>query len=72
MKKITALFLAVFMVVSVLTACGNSNKSTVSDRNVAADESLSGEITFWHSFIQGARMRHWRMLSIGLEKYILM
>lgn len=56
MKKITALLLTVVLVVSVLTSCGVSKNNKASDKNVAADESLSGEITFWHSFTQGTRM----------------
>lgn len=33
-----------------------SCRVTENDANTVADESLSGEITFWHSFVQGARM----------------
>lgn len=51
MKKIAKILLTVIMVFS-LTACGN----TTPNDEVAVDESLSGEVTFWHSFTQGARM----------------
>lgn len=52
MKKITNLFLLAAIILS-LTACGDS---TAADGKVEKDTSLSGEITFWHSFVQGARM----------------
>lgn len=52
MKKIANLFLLAVIILS-LTACGDS---TTVDGEVEKDASLSGEITFWHSFVQGARM----------------
>ena len=51
MKKIMALVLTVVMAFSVMS-CGASEK----EKKTEADESLRGEITFWHSFTQGARM----------------
>lgn len=54
MKRITKVLLAIVLAFS-LTACG-SESSGVQEDSAAVDESLSGEITFWHSFTQGARM----------------
>lgn len=51
MKRIVALLLAAVMAFGV-ASCGAAEN----DANTVADESLSGEITFWHSFVQGARM----------------
>lgn len=48
MKKLLAWILAAVMVFS-FTACEHTD-------NTPVDESLSGEITFWHSFTQGSRM----------------
>ncbi|MCM1089466.1 MAG: sugar ABC transporter substrate-binding protein [Butyrivibrio sp.] len=50
MKKIIALLLAAAMTFS-LVSCGAAD-----EEKTVVDESLSGEITFWHSFVQGARM----------------
>lgn len=51
MKRICKLFLAVVLILG-LTACND----TVRNDKAFVDESLSGEITFWHSFTQGSRM----------------
>ncbi|MCM1253545.1 MAG: sugar ABC transporter substrate-binding protein [Clostridium sp.] len=51
MKKTAAVLLAAVMAFSVVS-CGIEEKK----EKTVVDESLSGEITFWHSFIQGARM----------------
>ncbi|MCM1040295.1 MAG: sugar ABC transporter substrate-binding protein [Ruminococcus sp.] len=51
MKKIVSLLLSVVMAFSAVS-CGAAEK----EEKTVADESLSGEITFWHSFVQGARM----------------
>lgn len=52
MKKMTSLFVLLFIILS-LSSCGDR---TAADGGVEKDTSLSGEITFWHSFVQGARM----------------
>lgn len=51
MKKIVALLMITVMAFSVVS-CGAAEN----EEKTVADESLSGEITFWHSFVQGARM----------------
>lgn len=51
MKKITKWALLAALALT-LTACS----STTRDEKTAVDESLKGEITFWHSFVQGSRM----------------
>ncbi|MCM1181290.1 MAG: sugar ABC transporter substrate-binding protein [Clostridium sp.] len=51
MKKIAALLLMMLMAFSIVS-CGTAEHG----EKTVADESLSGEITFWHSFVQGARM----------------
>ncbi|MCM1050179.1 MAG: sugar ABC transporter substrate-binding protein [Clostridiales bacterium] len=51
MKKTVALLLILVMAFSVVS-CGRMGN----EEKTVADESLSGEITFWHSFVQGARM----------------
>lgn len=63
-KRLLAILLALVMLLS-LTACGGTNGTTETqapaggNETAAAEEApqeLSGEITFWHCFTQGARM----------------
>ena len=68
MKKALASLLAAGMAASLLAGCGGSSSTAAStaDTSTAAsteasstaesDAPLEGEITFWHSFTQGARM----------------
>lgn len=66
MKKRLALLLAGTMLAStLLTACGGGTASTgntpagdtkAASGTATADGALEGEITFWHSFTQGARL----------------
>lgn len=68
MKKALASLLAAGMAASLLVGCGGSSSTAAStaDTSTAAsteasstaesDAPLEGEITFWHSFTQGARM----------------
>lgn len=67
MKRIVVLLTTVIMIIG-LAACGSASQDGRTDtaaggkaaatqgERAAVDESLSGEITFWHSFTQGARM----------------
>lgn len=66
MKRVAFLLLALLAALGT-TACGGegdvrstegagNTESAINTENVVADESLEGEITFWHSFTQGARM----------------
>ena len=61
MKKVLSLTLAATLALSLLAGCGgdgdtveSTNPSASTGEEVAGE--LSGEITFWHSFTQGARM----------------
>lgn len=63
-KRLLAILLALVMLLS-LTACGGTDETTETqapaggNETAAAEEApqeLSGEITFWHCFTQGARM----------------
>lgn len=69
MRKRVALLLAGIMLAStLLTACGGGGSDTgkasaggtkavaADTGNTVADGALEGEITFWHSFTQGARL----------------
>ena len=60
MKKLLSLSLAAALSVSLLAGCGGGGGTaeTNTPANTASSEpgELSGEITFWHSFTQGARM----------------
>ena len=62
MKKLLALALALLMLLSLLAGCGGNNQNNQKDpggnnEGGGSDtEELNGEITFWHSFTQGARM----------------
>lgn len=65
MKRITTLLLAVAMVFG-LAACGGAASDSVSDEKVVANEAFSGEITFWNSFTQGARME---AMACAVDKF---
>lgn len=61
-KKVLALLLSLVMVLT-LAACGGTTQETAApaaNAGTTADtpeaKELSGEITFWHCFTQGARM----------------
>ena len=64
MKKLLSLSLAAALSVSLLAGCGGGGGTAETDNPPANTSSqpageageLSGEITFWHSFTQGARM----------------
>lgn len=69
MKKALASLLAAGMAASLLAGCGGSSStgrparptpalaaSTEASSTAESDAPLEGEITFWHSFTQGARM----------------
>lgn len=65
MKKAIATLMAVGMAASLLAGCGGSETSSAGTTGTAdtaasaaseSDAPLEGEITFWHSFTQGARM----------------
>ena len=61
MKRVISLLLALLMLTACLTGCGNGasqNSDTSSSTNdpVSTSDELEGEITFWHSFTQGARL----------------
>ncbi len=68
MKKITNLLILAAAVLA-LTACGGGRTEAV-DEATGTDTSLKGEITFWHSFVQGARMEAVeRAVSKFTERY---
>ncbi len=52
-KKMLSVLLTALMVVSMSAGCGKDSGSKAGD---SSDGELNGEITFWHSFTQGARM----------------
>lgn len=54
MKRLLAVLLAMAMGCGLLTAAGCG--APTAGPAPFVDESLSGEVTFWHSFIQGARL----------------
>lgn len=62
MRKKLALLTAIFMAIACLAGCGaTSSSSAVSSGSAggasgAGSADLQGDITFWHSFTQGARM----------------
>lgn len=62
MKKAIATLLAVGLAASLFAGCGGSETSSAQTAEGATstaaetDAPLEGEITFWHSFTQGARM----------------
>lgn len=53
-RKILRVLLAGGLVISLLAGCGGTSGG--SGTTDTADGELEGEITFWHSFTQGARM----------------
>lgn len=53
MKRAISMILAAGMTATTLAACGSPSSA---DTSQTADGELKGEITFWHSFTQGARM----------------
>lgn len=67
-KKVVGILLSMAMVATMFTGCGSASGTSTSDTTtpaeitdeteitVAAKEELEGEITFWHSFTQGARL----------------
>lgn len=59
-KKLMSLLLAAVMASGLLSGCGGAAASSVpasgSTASASALAPLEGEITFWHSFTQGARM----------------
>ena len=64
-KKAIATLMAVGMAASLFAGCGGSETSSAGTAGTAdtaasaaseTDAPLEGEITFWHSFTQGARM----------------
>lgn len=57
MKKALSMILAAGMAATTLAGCGSPSSPSSSDTpNQSSSSELSGEITFWHSFTQGARM----------------
>ncbi|MDA3731909.1 sugar ABC transporter substrate-binding protein [Niameybacter massiliensis] len=54
-KRIISSLLAVAMITTMVSGCGNKAVETTG-RN--ADGQLEGEITFWHSFTQGPRLEN--------------
>ena len=58
MKKAISLVLALILALSLMTACGGNNAGNGNSGGEGGGETgeLSGTITFWHSFTQGARM----------------
>lgn len=57
MKRALSMILAAGMAATTLAGCGSPSTPSSSDNpNASASSELSGEITFWHSFTQGARM----------------
>lgn len=68
MKRIVKLFVAYLLTLTAiaggLAACGNAAE----DEKLVVDESLAGEVTFWHSFTQGARMEAVERAVVKFEK----
>lgn len=62
MKKALCAFLAILLLIGCLSGCGSSGQTDAPDAASSTDtasgqpEELEGEITFWHSFTQGARL----------------
>ena len=59
MKKLLCTSLAAALSLSLLAGCNNGTTSSGGSGTPSGSGSggeLSGEITFWHSFTQGARM----------------
>lgn len=54
-KRMMSVLLAALMVTSLAVGCGNSSDSGTTD-SAETEGELEGDITFWHSFTQGARM----------------
>ncbi len=52
-RKLVLILTGIMLAGSILTACGGDSKT---DTTAAADGELEGDITFWHSFTQGARL----------------
>lgn len=63
MKRVAILLLTVLMALG-LAACSSEEKA----EDTPVDESLKGEITFWHSFTQGARMEALESAIVKFEK----
>ena len=59
MKKLLSLTLAATLALSLLAGCGGGGNEPAGNtpaQSTGEPGELSGEITFWHSFTQGARM----------------
>lgn len=54
--KVVEALLVVCLIFSLLVGCGNTSSDNGGTGEGTADGELNGEITFWHSFTQGARM----------------
>lgn len=54
MKRALSMILAAGVAATTLAGCGSPSSPDTSDQ--ASTSELKGEITFWHSFTQGARM----------------
>ncbi len=55
-QKLLQTLLASTIVISLLAGCGGAPSSSSDGSSEAAGGELEGDITFWHSFTQGARM----------------
>ncbi|MDV4152109.1 extracellular solute-binding protein [Clostridium sp. AL.422] len=53
-KKLVSILLTMVMGVTLFVGCGDSSSKGGSTESASGE--LSGEITFWHSFTQGARL----------------
>lgn len=60
-KKLICMLLAAVMCMSVFAGCGGNGNTATKDPNeqstAGENEKLEGEITFWHSFTQGSRLK---------------
>lgn len=55
-KKLVSILLTAAMAMSMLAGCGGGNDSSDATTASTKSDKLEGEITFWHSFTQGARL----------------
>lgn len=55
-RKLGLLLAGVMLVGTALSGCSNGKETTETTGTPSAKGELEGEITFWHSFTQGARL----------------
>ena len=68
-KRLLSIMLTVIMGATLLVGCGgNSSKGSAAE---AEPGKLKGEITFWHSFTQGARLETIQAVADQFMKDIL-